>query len=134
VDWFVFISEQWILVSLLICLVVALIWVESNKGGKTLNFHEVTRLLNSEQAVLIDVRDNKEYKAGHIVGALNVPHTKLSDNVDSLEKYRQKTLIVVDKMGQHGGMVGKQLRDKGFTVARMQGASQFSQDKSESSA
>ena len=120
-DWFVFISEQWILVSLLGALVIALVWVETNKGGRALNFHEVTRMINAEQAVLVDVRDAKEYKTGHIVGALSVPHSKLADYLDSLEKYRQKTLIVVDKMGQHGGAVGKQLREKGFIVARMQG-------------
>ena len=116
-----FITEQWLLVSLLSALIVALAVLESRKGGKALNFHEATHLLNQDLAIIVDVRDAKEYGAGHIVDALNIPHTKLQGRTSELEKYRSKTIIVADKMGQHAGTAGKVLADQGFTVTRLQG-------------
>ncbi|WP_018015340.1 rhodanese-like domain-containing protein [Teredinibacter turnerae] len=116
-----FITEQWLLVSILGVLAAALIFVESRKGGAALSHHEVTRLVNSDQAVVVDVREAKEYSAGHIVDAINIPFAKLADRHTELNKHREKTLIVADKMGQHAGAAGKILKDKGFTVSRLQG-------------
>lgn len=121
VSWLDFVMEQWILVSILTALVVAFLVLESRKGGTTISHHEATRLLNSGQAVLIDLRDSKEFKAGHIVDAINIPYASLNSKVGDLEKYKGKQIIVVDKMGQHAGSAGKILRDKGFQVVRMQG-------------
>lgn len=120
-NWMVFISEQWLLVGLLLVLVTALIWVEGSKGGKKLNCNEMTRLVNQGEAVMLDVRDNKEYKAGHIVGAINIPHAKLGERMAELKKYQDKTIVIVDKMGQHAGAAGKLLKDNGYTATRLQG-------------
>ncbi|SMF22365.1 Rhodanese-related sulfurtransferase [Alteromonadaceae bacterium Bs31] len=116
-----FLAEQWILISILSVLVAALIVVEGRKGGAALSHHEITRLINKGEAVLLDVRDKKEFSVGHIVDAIHIPYAKLADRASELEKHRDKTIIVVDKMGQHSGAAGKTLKDKGFTVSRMQG-------------
>ncbi len=120
-NWMVFIGEQWLLVSLLLVLVTALIWVEGSKGGKKLTCNEMTRLVNSGEAVMVDVRDSKEFKAGHVVGAINIPYTKFGERVDELKKYQDKTIVIIDKMGQHAGAAGKQLKDNGYTATRLQG-------------
>lgn len=121
VSWLDFVVEQWVLVSVLTVLVIAFLLLESRKGGTTITHHQATRLINSGQAVLVDLRDNKEFKAGHIVDAINIPYANLLSRIDDLEKYKTKQIIVVDKMGQHAGSAGKILRDKGFQVVRMQG-------------
>ncbi len=116
-----FLIEQWILVSILVVLVAAFLWTETHKGGKALSFHEVTRLLNANEAIILDVRDKKEFESGHIVDAINIPYAKLNDRSTELDKHKKKTIIVVDKIGQHAGAAGKVLKDKGFEVARLQG-------------
>ncbi len=116
-----FITEQWLLVGILAALIIAFITLESKKGGKTLGTHELTRLVNKDEAVLLDVRDAKDYKAGHIVDAINIPFNKLSDRVSELEKHKEKIIVIIDKMGQHSGNGGKILLDKGFNVNRLQG-------------
>jgi len=121
VSWLDFVMEQWVLVSILAVLVVAFLVLESRKGGSTISHHQATRLLNSGDAVLVDLRDSKEFKAGHIVDAINIPFSSLASKIDDLEKHKAKQIIVVDKMGQHAGSAGKILRDKGFQVVRMQG-------------
>lgn len=120
-NWFAFISEQWMLLGLLAGLAGAFFWNEGRRGGQTLGHSEVTRMLNADQAALLDIREPAEFKAGHIVGAINIPHAKVEKRVDELEKYRGKTLVLADKMGQHTGAVGRTLREQGFTVCRLQG-------------
>lgn len=107
--------------SMLAVLVAAFLVLESRKGGAVVSHHQATRLINRGEAVILDVRDAAEFKAGHIVDALNIPYAGLKDKVDLLGKHKSKQIIVVDKMGQHAGAAGKILRDQGFNVVRMQG-------------
>lgn len=118
---FTFVSEQWILVSVLMVLVYAYIWSEARKGGSTLSIHGATRLINDGNAILVDVREAKEFKEGHIVDSLNIPHNKLSEQLPQLDKHKEKTIVLVDKMGQHAGNAGRVLKTKGFSVNRLQG-------------
>ncbi len=120
-DIVVFLTEQWLLVAILIALVSGLMFVEGKRSGDSLSSHQVTRVVNSGDAILVDLREAKEYKEGHIVDSLNIPHQKLSDRIGDLEKHKNKTLVLVDKMGQHSGACGKVLKEKGFVVSRLQG-------------
>ncbi len=117
----VFLSEQWLLVAILAGLVSALIVVEGRRNGQALSFHQLTQLVNKGEAVVVDVRESKDFNAGHIVDAINIPHQKLANRSTELDKFKDKTIVVVDKMGQHSGAGVKILREKGFTVSRMQG-------------
>ncbi len=120
-DWLKFVIEQWMLVSGLIVLGTAYFALNAQAGGKTISIHDVSRLLNADAAVLVDVRDPVEFKAGHITGAVNFAFASLAGQLDELEKFRGKTLIVADKMGQQSAEAGKLLLAKGFTVVRLSG-------------
>lgn len=120
-DFIVFLSEQWLLVLILAVLASALIFVEGKRGGNTLSYHQVVRHVNAGDGLILDVRDAKEYKAGHIVDALNIPHAKLAERLTELDKHKSKIIIVADKMGQHSGASGKLLKQNGFNVSRLQG-------------
>jgi len=120
-ELFVFLNEQWLLVGLLAVLVSALMFVEKKRAGTQLSFHEATRLLNSEKAILVDLRESKEFSGGHIVDAYHIPFAKLKDRAVELNKHKEKTIILVDKMGQHTGPGVKILTELGFECARLQG-------------
>ncbi len=120
-DFLVFVSEQWLLASLLLALIYAFAVIEHLKAGKQLSVHEVTRLLNSGEAVLIDLRDAKEYQAGHIHHAINVPLSQLADRIDELQGSRDKVLVLIDKLGHQAAGAGRQLRRAGFRVHRLRG-------------
>lgn len=121
VDFFVFISEQWILVSILLVLVYLLAITEKIKSGKAVGVHEATRLLNTEQAVLVDIRESKEFTEGHIANAVNIPFNKVNERMAELEKRREKVIILADKLGQHSGAVGRNLQKQGYQVRRLAG-------------
>lgn len=120
-DFFVFVSEQWLLISVMVVLIYLFAFNERKAGGKPVSVHELTRMLNADQAMLLDVRERKEFEGGHVTGAIHVPHQKVATSVAQLEKYRDKTIVVADKMGQHAGTVGKLLRKQGFEVRRLAG-------------
>ena len=96
-------------------------WTERAKGGKPLTPSELVRLMNNDEAVLVDVRDAAEFKAGHITDAVHIPHNKMAGRISELEKYRDKTIVVADKIGQHAGAVGKLLSKEGYNVRRLSG-------------
>ena len=120
-DFFVFISEQWVLVSVFMVLLYAFAWTERAKGGNPLNAAELVRLMNADEAVLIDVRDAAEFQGGHIAGAVHLPYNKIAGRISELGKYREKTIVLADKMGQHAGAVGKILSKDGYKVRRLSG-------------
>jgi len=98
-----------------------LIAYELSKGGRSLSTRELTSLVNSDQGVVIDVRNAKDFAAGHIVGALNFPQDKVIARIAELEKHKAKTLIIVDAMGQHAGATARELLKSGFTAAKLSG-------------
>lgn len=120
-DFFVFMSEQWLLVSLLVALLYAFALSERFRAGTPASVHEVTRLINSEGARVLDVRDKSEFSAGHIVDALHIPHGEVAERIGELAGSKDKPLIIADKMGQHAGPVGRALKKEGFKVRRLQG-------------
>jgi rhodanese-related sulfurtransferase len=121
VEFFDFISEQWVLVSVFMVLIYLFAINERIKSGKPISPHVVTRMMNADEAVLLDTRDIKEFKAGHIAGAINIPHLKLMDRLDELESHRDKAIIVADKVGQQSGAIGRKLQQKEFSVLRLTG-------------
>lgn len=121
VEFFVFISEQWVLVSVLLILIYLFAINERIKSGRPLSVHAVTRMINADEALLLDIRDSKEFKAGHIAGAVNIPQAKLSDKLGELDEHREKFIIIADKVGQNAGAAGRRLRQNGFKVFRLTG-------------
>lgn len=117
-----FLAEQWMLAGGLAVCLMLLFQHESRKGGPSLTTQQLIHQVNQQQAVVVDLRDSKEFQQGHIVDALNIPHAKLAERVAELESYRDKPVILVCKMGQHAGAAGKVLKAKGFEqVSRLSG-------------
>lgn len=116
-----FATNHYVLTGCFAFLLVLLIVTELRKGGKSLSSRELTALVNSEQGVVLDVRNNKDFASGHIVGAINIPFDKLASRMVELDKHKAKTVIVVDAMGQHAGSVARELKKAGFTAAKLGG-------------
>ncbi len=121
-SFIVFLGQQWMLVGALLSCVLLLVFHDSKRSGTAVSPQAAVNLINQQDAVVIDLRDAKDYKTGHIVDAINVPFASVDSRMGELEAYKEKPLILVCKMGQHSGGVGKKLAAKGFTgVNRMSG-------------
>jgi rhodanese-related sulfurtransferase len=75
---------------------------------------EAVMLINREDGVVVDVRDAKEYQAGHIVRAINLPMGELDARVRELDKYKKRPLILSCGAGERSAKVAIQLRKDGF--------------------
>lgn len=119
---FEFIGNHPLLVGTFAALLGLFISNEMRRGGRSVTAQQLVNMVNNEDAVVIDVRDSKEFEAGHIVDAINIPHTALESRMNEIDKYKDKPLVLTCKMGQHSGAAGTVLRKAGFEhVARLTG-------------
>ena len=117
-----FLVEKWYLAGPWVVMLVLYIMHERNRGGASVSPAQLTALVNRQEGVVVDLRDSSDYRGAHIVGSVNVPYAKFAKSLDELEKYKEKPIILVCKMGQHAGSAGKQLKQKGFeNIYRLSG-------------
>ena len=109
-----FLAQQWLLATALLAAAVMLFMHETRKSGTSLSPQKAINLVNAEEGVFVDLRDTADFRAGHIVDAMHIPSTKLMNNTGLLENYRDKPIVLVCKMGQSAGPVGKKLNADGF--------------------
>ena len=115
---FEFIGNHYILVSVFVFLLVAFIINEGKQGGAAITPNSLVSLVNREGAVIVDIRDNKEFGTGHIAGAVNMPFSAIDSRIGELEPFKEKPIVLVCKMGQHAGSIGRKLRAAGFEDVR----------------
>ncbi|MGD2171299.1 MAG: rhodanese-like domain-containing protein [Gammaproteobacteria bacterium] len=71
-------------------------------------------LMNSEDVVVVDVREPSETAGGKIAKAIQIPMSALSKRIGELDKYKGKTVIVYCKTGARAAAACKQLGKQGF--------------------
>ncbi|ANF56632.1 rhodanese-like domain-containing protein [Halotalea alkalilenta] len=106
-------------------LAVLLVWIlyeVRRSSANVVSSSEATRLINREDAIVIDLREPKEFKAGHISGARNIPDARLESRLSELDKFKDKPVILVCKTGQSSAAAAAKLDKAGFTrVTRLRG-------------
>lgn len=117
-----FLVQQWILVAALLATVAMLILHEARKSGPSLSPQKAVQLVNEEEGIFVDLREASEFRKGHIVNAVNIPANKLPERMVELEKYKDRPVVLVCKMGQQSGAAGKQLKAASYSkVYKMTG-------------
>jgi rhodanese-related sulfurtransferase len=83
---------------------------------KELTTHDATLLMNKEDAVVVDVRQSGEFKKGHILGAKLLGQEQQNKaDFASLEKSKDKPIIVVCAAGMTGKKTANQMLNAGFS-------------------
>lgn len=75
---------------------------------------EAVTLINRKDAVVLDVRDEKDFAGGHINNARHIPEKELPDRMKELEKFKNKSVIVSCASGRRAATVADSLRKQGF--------------------
>lgn len=109
------------LVGSFLMLLTALLALENQRSGKSVTSQQLTNLVNSAGGIVVDVRDAKEFREGHITDSRNIPYSQLADRLNDLAAYKDKPVVLVCKMGQHAGAAGRLLSKAGFTDVRRLG-------------
>lgn len=111
-----FIQNNLLLVGLAVVSGAMLLW--SFIGGKVsgvtqVNTLEATRLINQD-ALVLDVREDKEFVAGHIPKARHIPLGALPERLKELEKFKTKPIVVNCRSGQRSARACGILKKHGF--------------------
>jgi rhodanese-related sulfurtransferase len=113
---FQFLQDNWMLVALAVVSGAMLTW--SFVGGRLSGVEQAdtlkaTRLFNDD-ALVLDVREDKEYAAGHIPKAKHIPLGQLANRLQELEKFKGKPILVTCRSGHRSARACGMLKKAGF--------------------
>lgn len=100
--WFEFMGNHIILFGIFAILLVSFFILESKRNGRKVSPQALGILTKAQNAQLIDLRDSKDFKQGHISGSRNIPYSQLDKHIDEL-KALDCPLIFICNMGQVAG-------------------------------
>ena len=75
---------------------------------------ELIRLMN-QGALLLDLRPQEQYQAGHLAGARQMRSDEILKAAETLKKHKEKAVVVYDDSGSLGAAAVRQLAAQGFT-------------------
>jgi len=113
-QFFEFTGNHYILVSVFLALLVAFVINEGKRGGAAISPTNLVTMVNRQGAVIVDIRDGKEFGNGHIAGAVNIPFASFDSRLAELEPFKDKPIVLVCKIGQHAGTIGRRLSAAGL--------------------
>ena len=92
-----------------------LLWpLISRKGVTEVDTMAAIQLINYKNALVVDVRDDGEYAAGHLPDSKHIPAEKMDERWHELEKHKEKPIVIIYKSGARSGKAGSILHKNGF--------------------
>ena len=87
------------------------------RGIKEVDCVGALQLINHKNALVLDVREDGEYKLGHILNSRLIPLGKLAERVGEIEKHKEQPVVVVCRSGNRSGTACVILGKRGFKQA-----------------
>ena len=120
-----FVVQHIALVALFVASGVMLVWPEVSRlmgSSSEIGTLDATRLINQGSTLVLDVGDDKEFAAGHMPRARNIPVRDLAGRLEEIAKFREKTVIVAARNNAQGAAAVRALKRAGFkTVYQLKG-------------
>ena len=120
-----FISQNIMLVLLFLTSAGMLLWPTVSKlfgGSKEIGTLETTRLMNSGNALVLDIRATAEFGSGRIPKSKNIPLAEIDKRIDEIAKFKDKPVVVTYATNARTGAAMHVLKQNGFVdVYRLQG-------------
>ena len=95
-DLMSFLQNNWMLILVLVMSGAMLVWplVQRRMSpAKDIGNLEATRLINSANAVLVDVRETKEFEGGRLPKAVHIPLSQLDSRGSELARYAGRPVV-----------------------------------------
>jgi rhodanese-related sulfurtransferase len=126
-DFFLFIQHHAALSAGLLAVLVLAVIVEFyrlQQGIKRISPAETVRLINRENAVVLDMRSQEDFRAGHITNAISFPSEQMK-NTGTLQKImakcRNRIVVMVGSTDADGLRTAKLLKQSGMDVRVLAG-------------
>jgi len=85
-----------------------------SRDNKVLGSKEVTLLINREPAMLVDVRSEADFRAGHITNAINIPLDQIEVQINKITSNSKKNIIVYCQKGVRSAQAFRLLNKLGL--------------------
>lgn len=94
-----------------------LVWplLRRGAGGPSVTTLEATQLINRQDALMLDVREQSEFAQSHILNARLLPLSQLEARAGDIDKYKDKPVIVYCATGNRSSTAAAMLTKRGFT-------------------
>lgn len=110
-----FIQSNFVLILVALISGGMLLWpLLSRRADGEVGTLAAVQLINHQDALVLDVREDIEYDAGHIANARHIPVGKLEGRLQELEKFKNKPIVVVCRSGMRSNRACSVLRKQGF--------------------
>ncbi len=96
------------LFGLLGVLIVLFFIFEGQRNGRKISPQSLGILVKAQNAMLIDLRDAKDFREGHISGSRNIPYSQIASHAEEL-KSAQRPLVFICNLGQVAGTALQQV-------------------------
>ncbi len=120
-----FVVNHWLLFAVLAAILIGLAYTfvrGAMEQAPQVTPLEVTRLINHDDAQVIDIRDKAAFGKGHILGSHHVPLSDLPDRIGKLHLNREQPVVVCCEAGNSAASGAAHLSKAGFTkVYRLKG-------------
>lgn len=110
-----FMSNHWAL-SASLFVIIALIyineWFSQKRAPQSLSPQAAVEKINHEDAIVIDLRDQEAFSAGHIIHAIRSSEGDFQ--LPRMTKYKAKPIILVCSRGMQAQPIAVKLKSHGF--------------------
>jgi rhodanese-related sulfurtransferase len=113
-----FVEKNWPLVLVFVLSGALLLWPLLQRRlspVREIGTFDATRLINAENAILLDIREPQEFTGGRLPNATHIPLSQLKDRGGELAKFTSRPVIVYCDRGMRGGAATAALTKLGFT-------------------
>lgn len=102
-----------IIIAVIAAVSLAMQLINTRRFGPMVSSEQAVSLINKQNALVVDVRAQKDFKRVRIANSVNIPANEIQNRLGELSKDR--TIIVVDNSGNMSAAASKLLRGVGFT-------------------
>lgn len=93
-----------------------LLWpMVTQRGIKEIDTRTAVQLINYQDALVLDVRDDSEFTAGHLPNAKHIPAEKIEERWAELQKFKEKPVVMIYRSGVRSHNASQVLKKNGFS-------------------
>lgn len=113
-----FLADNMLLVGLMLASGAMFAWPTFSgmaSGVRQLSTLDATRIMNSGEAVVVDVRESSDFASGRIPKSKNLPIKDLAKRIGELERFKNKPVIVSCGTGTRASGATRLFKSAGFS-------------------
>ena len=91
---------------------------ENDQGAVYMNItaEEAKQIMDTEEGcIILDVREQEEYDAGHIPGAILIPYTQMGEKANDMLPDKDQLILVYCRSGRRSKIAAEALVELGYT-------------------